>query len=68
MQQADGPLNDVINNLQFDNVIIHNVKTGLHNQTVIQLTQKAEEGWNKMDAEMLKYGKLFWNQKKRHKT
>jgi len=47
----------------FDNVIIHNVKTGLHNQTVVQLTQKAEEGWNKMDAEMLKYGKFFWNQK-----
>jgi lipopolysaccharide biosynthesis regulator YciM len=63
MQQAEGPLNDVINNLQFDNVIIHNVKTGLHNQTVIQLTQKAEEGWDKMDAEMLKYGKFFWNQK-----
>jgi len=63
IQQADGPLNDVINNLQYDNVIIHNIKTGLHNQTVIQLTEKAEEGWNKMDAEMLKYGKLFWNQK-----
>jgi lipopolysaccharide biosynthesis regulator YciM len=63
IQQAEGPLNDVINNLRYDNVIIHNVKTGLHNQTVVQLTQKAEEGWNKMDAEMLKYGKLFWNQK-----
>ncbi len=63
IQQADAPLNDVINNLQYDNVIIHNIKTGLHNQTVIQLIQKAEEGWGKMESEMLKYGKFFWNQK-----
>ncbi len=63
IQQADTPLNDVINNLQYDNVIIHNIKNGLHNQTVIQLTQKAEEGWGKMESEMLKYGKFFWNQK-----
>lgn len=61
--QAEGPLNDVINNLQYDNVIIHNIKTGLNNQTVIQLIQKAEEGWGKMDSEMMKHGKLFWNQK-----
>jgi len=63
MAQAEGPLNDVINNLQYDNVIIHNVKTGLNNQAVIQLIQKAEEGWGKMDSEMMKHGKLFWNQK-----
>lgn len=63
IQQADTPLNDVINNLQYDNVIIHNIKNGLHNQTVIQLTQKAEEGWGKMESEMLKYGKFFYNQK-----
>jgi hypothetical protein len=63
IQQADAPLNDVINNLQYDNVIIHNIKNGLHNQTVIQLTQKAEEGWDKMDSEMMKYGKIFYHQK-----
>ena len=63
MDSAEAPLNDVINNLQYDNVIIHNVKTGLHNQTVIQLGKKAEEGWDKMEAEMAKFGKIFWNQK-----
>ena len=63
LDSAEAPLNDVVNNLQYDNVIIHNVKTGLHNQTVIQLGKKAEEGWDKMEAEMAKFGKIFWNQK-----
>lgn len=63
IQQAESPIGDVINNLQFDNVIIHNIKNGLHNQTVIQLTEKGEQGWSKMESEMMKYGKFFWNQK-----
>lgn len=63
MNSAEAPLADVINNLQYDNVIIHNVKTGLNNQTVIQLGQKAEEGWGKMETQMLQFGKFFWNQK-----
>lgn len=63
LQQAEGPLEEVISNLQYDNVVIHNIKNGLHNQAVIQLTQKADEGWNKMEVEMAKFGKLFWNQK-----
>ena len=63
ISQAEGPLNEVINNLRYDNVIIHNVKTGLHNQTVIQLGKKAEEGWGKMETQMLPFGKIFWNQK-----
>jgi hypothetical protein len=63
LNQAEEPLNEVINNLQYDNVIIHNIKTGLHNQAVTQLFQKAEEGWGKMEMEMAKYGKIFWGQK-----
>lgn len=63
LNQAQGPLDEVINNLQYDTIIIHNIKTGLHNQTVIQLMQKAEEGWGKMEIEMAKFGKFFWNQK-----
>lgn len=63
LAQAEGPLDEVINNLQYDNIIIHNIKTGLHNQSVIQLKEKAEEGWEKMQAEMANYGKFFWNQK-----
>ena len=42
----------MINNLQYDNVIIHNIKTGLYNQTVTQLYKKAEEGWAKMQSEI----------------
>lgn len=63
MAQAEEPLNGVIANLQYDNVVIHNVKTGLNNQTVIQLGEKAEQGWMMMDTEMQKSGKFFWNQK-----
>jgi predicted RNA-binding Zn-ribbon protein involved in translation (DUF1610 family) len=61
--QAKGPLEEMINNLQYDNVVIINIRNGLHGQTVIQLKQKAEEGWGKMDIEMQKFGKFFWNQK-----
>lgn len=61
--QAEGPLEEMINNLQYDNVVIINIRNGLHSQTVIQLKQKAEEGWGKMDIEMQKFGKFFWNQK-----
>lgn len=63
IQQAEGPLDDVINNLQYDTVVIHNIRTALHNQTVVQLGQKAEEGWHKMESEMMKFGKFFFNQK-----
>src|SRR6266540_3140269 len=59
IKQSEEPLDDVINNLQYDNVVIHNIKNGLHSQTVIQLTQKAEQGWGKMEVEMAKHGKLF---------
>ncbi len=63
INSAEGPLTEVINNLQYDNVIIHNIKTGLYNQAVTQLGQKAEEGWGKMETQMAQFGKLFWNQK-----
>ena len=61
--QAEGPLEEMINGLQYDNIVIINIRNGLHNQTVIQLKQKAEEGWGKMDIEMQKFGKFFWSQK-----
>ncbi len=68
LNQAQVPLDEVINNLQYDTIIIHNVLTGLKNQTVYQLTEKGEEGWNKMENEMSKYGKVFWNQKSAEHT
>ncbi len=58
LAQAEEPLKEVIENLQYDNVIIINIKTGLHNQTVLQLYQKAEEGWEKMQAEIYKTGNI----------
>lgn len=58
LAQAEEPLKEVIENLQYDNVIIINIKTGLHNQAVLQLYQKAEEGWSKMQAEIYKSGHL----------
>lgn len=59
LKQSEGPLQNVIDNLQYDTVVIHNIKTGLHNQTVEQLFKKAEEGWSKMEAEMYKLGVSF---------
>ncbi|MCE1164962.1 MAG: hypothetical protein LWX07_06135 [Bacteroidetes bacterium] len=59
ISQAEEPLKEVIENLQFDNVIIINIKTGLQNQAVLQVYQKAEEGWGKMQGEIYKSGKLF---------
>jgi len=60
LKEAEEPLNNVIANIQYDTVIIHNIKMGLHNQTVDQLTKKADEGWSKMQGEMNKLG-MSWN-------
>lgn len=60
LKQAEEPLNNVIGNIQFDTVIIHNIKTGLNDQTVQQLSQKADDGWAKMENEMSKIG-ASWN-------
>lgn len=60
LKQSEEPLNNVIDNIQYDTVIIHNIKNGLHGQTVDQLSQKAAEGWSKMQAEMNKLG-VSWN-------
>jgi hypothetical protein len=56
LQQTEAPLEGVINNIQYDNVIIHNIANGLKNQTVTQLAEKVESGMDKMEAEMRKAG------------
>lgn len=56
LNSANESLNDVINNLQYDNIIIINILTGLKNQTVTQLSEKADDGWDKMRAEINKTG------------
>jgi hypothetical protein len=56
LQQTEAPLQGVIDNIQYDNVIIHNIANGLKNQTVTQLTEKVESGMDKMEAEMRKAG------------
>lgn len=60
IQQSEEPLNAVIENLQYDNVIIHNIKTGLQDQTVVQLSKKTDEGWSKMESEMSRLG-VSWD-------
>jgi hypothetical protein len=58
LSSADEPLKDVIENLQYDNVMIINILNGLKNQSVLQLHQKAEEGWGKMQREIFSSGHL----------
>ncbi len=57
--QAENPMDNIITGLQYDTVTIHNVLTGLKNQTVEQLTQKAQDGWSKMQMELLKSLSVF---------
>lgn len=52
LEQASAPIDDVINNLQFDTIVINNILQGLKNQTVTQLTEKMEGAVRKMDGEM----------------
>ena len=67
LKQADGPLDEVINGLQYDDIVIINIKTGLNNQTVNALAAKANEGWSFMMAEANKSGGLSWNQQQEQK-
>ncbi|KXK02378.1 MAG: hypothetical protein OZ913_05130 [Ignavibacteriaceae bacterium] len=59
LTQTDSPLDEIISGLQFDTVPIHNVLNGLKYQTVEQLSQKGEEGWSKMQAELIKSIQVF---------
>src|SRR5438552_13245277 len=59
LDQAEGPLSDTINNLQYDTVIIHNIMTALKNQTIDQLGKKIDETWPKMRGEMEKIGTSY---------
>lgn len=54
MQQAEGPLADMMNGIQYDSIVFININTGLKNQTVDQLSQKCEDGWTKMSNELSK--------------
>ncbi len=51
LKQTEAPLDGVIANLQFDNIIIHNISNGLKNQTVTQLSEKADQAASKFDKE-----------------
>ncbi|MCX7878878.1 MAG: hypothetical protein N2510_09625 [Ignavibacteria bacterium] len=67
ISHAEAPMDDIISGLQYDTVAIHNVLTGLKNQTVQQLSQKGQEGWSKMQAEMLKSLRFFSQDKEYQK-
>lgn len=51
LKQTEAPLDGVIANLQYDNIIIHNISNGLKNQTVTQLSEKADQAATKFDKE-----------------
>lgn len=52
LQQTEAPLDNVIANLQYDTIIIHNICNGLKNQTVTQLSEKADQAGSKFEKEM----------------
>ncbi|HEY3249971.1 MAG TPA: hypothetical protein VGK25_02525, partial [Ignavibacteria bacterium] len=56
LKETEAPLDGIIDGLQYDNVVIHNIANGLKNQTVTQLSEKADAGWSKMQGEMEKIG------------
>lgn len=54
MTSAEGPLNDMMNGIQYDSIVFINVNTGLKNQTVDSLSKKGDDGWEKMSSELYK--------------
>lgn len=56
LQQTEAPLDGVIGNIQYDNVIIHNIANGLKNQTVTQLSEKVDAAAIKVEGELKKAG------------
>lgn len=51
IESSKEPLQDMILNLEFDSVIIHNALQGIKNLSVFQLDKKIDEGWAKMEIE-----------------
>ena len=56
LKQTEAPLDNVIANLQYDNIIIHNISNGLKNQTVTQLSEKVDGAATKFEQEMRNAG------------
>ena len=54
MTSAEGPLNDMMNSIEYDSIVFINVNTGLRNQTVDALSKKGDDGWEKMSSELHK--------------
>ena len=53
LNSAEGPMQEVIDGVQYDTIVIINILQGLKYQTVTQLSAKADEGWSKMRLEIL---------------
>src|SRR5687767_5070075 len=54
LNQSKDPMNEVISGLEYDSIVVHNVIQGLKQQSYTSLYLKAEEAWEKMEAEMEK--------------
>lgn len=57
--QAEGPLTETIDSLQYDTIVVHNILTALKYQTVELLGKKADEAWPKMRGELEKMGAAY---------
>ena len=52
LEQAKGPMDEMFDTLEFNQMLIYNLLNGLKHQTVEQLTTKTEESWHKMSTEL----------------
>lgn len=62
LEQSKQPLSEVINGLEYDSIVIHNILQGIKNESVYQLVKKLDDAWDKLDGEFdllgLDYGKM----------
>lgn len=51
LEQSGQPLSEVIDTLEYDSIVIHNILQGIKNESVYQLVKKLDEAWEKIDQE-----------------
>lgn len=56
LEQSKQPLAEIIDSLEFDSIVIHNILQGIKNESVYQLVKKLDEAWDKMDNEFDSFG------------
>ena len=59
IEEAKGPMAEVIEGLEYDTIVIHNILNGIRHQSATLLYKKCEENWEKMQAELEKIGTSY---------